>query len=780
MKLLSARIRGATGIWMGLRVDEINIDFRKTGAGLLGFVGPFGSGKSTVLANLHPYRSVPGHKGGFARQYRLKDSCRDLLYKIGDDEYRFLIEINATAARPFVKSTVYKNGEPLNLDGGEKSYNEQVEKLFGSEPLYFASAFMAQSPVSFSSMIPSERSAAILQLFNCEHYQVKCEAAKLAGINVKSQIDRIEMVIGQLTDTITGWELIATKITEAQLEATYQNDIVESVAIGIKNAEAEYERLQGLYTAQQVTRSQLATAKLRLNDLTSEYKKTSANYDYKLGLLRQQIDSDQSTVDRIDAEYTPEGLESINDDINAADEAKAAYEATGEDQGKYNSLSKNLDEQRSAFILTKQRYDAASAATRSAIDRGKRDAAILETVPCQVLPESWDDQTGTGLSGDNVREQCQSCQFIKNAVKAKGDIQTLETQQVDCNRIWERTATDLETSIALIKKTIDALGFDPDMAAHLKAEHQRYEKLNPVALKHQYDIAIEKRNSLTQRVNENRTALGNLQAEAETVISNLSLEIGSISSLITNIEAEIDATLEDQVRDAGIAVDGARYEQTHFTEKLATTKATLATLQENKEKADVANTQLQAEKIKLAVLQSHLADWDHLAASLSRNGGFQSMLIESLGVQMMPFCDELLAMYGRPWTMEILTSMESVTTKGKMDDGFWVFVNRPEGRTELKDLSGGEGKIVDEILQSAAMLLVRQRSGLLLETVVRDEADGSLDPEGALQYFNNVQAAHNVSKVYQTLIVTHRQELIDMIPQRIRFVPGVGVKVEIE
>lgn len=770
MRLLSARIRGAIGVWMGLHKDEVNIDFTKTSPGLLGFVGPFGCGKSTVLANLHPFRSVPGHKGGFARQYRLKDSCRDLLYQIGDDQYRFLIEINATAAKPFVKSTVYKNGEALNLDGGEKSYNEQVEKLFGSEGLYFASAFMAQSPTSFSSMIPSERSAAILQLFNCEHYQVKCDAATQAGKGVTDQIGKVNTAIEQLESALVGYELLATRITEAQLEVLGYEKKLADTAVAIEAAEAEYERLQGLWTAQQVTRSQLATAKTRLEELTKQHKKAAADYDFKLGQLRQQIDSDQSAIDRIDAVYTDEELATINADIEAAGKAKAAYLATVEDQGKYDFLSKNLGEQNAALAITKQRHDGARTATRNFIDRAKRDAQILESVPCQAaFPTPID-----------VAEACKSCQFIKNAVAAKGEIETLEAQQRDSYQIWERTSLELQTSIDLIEKTIYALAFDPDYAAHLKTEHQRYEKLNPAAQKHQYDIAIEKRKSLAEGVDKQRQQLKALEFEAETSLANLSLEVGSTSALITNIETQIDATLEDQVRDAGIAVDSARAAQNRFTEKLATAKANLVKLQEDKEKADVANGQLQAEKVKLTTLQSHLADWDHLTQNLSRNGGFQSMLIESLGVQMMPFCDELLAMYGRPQTMEILTSMESITTKGKMDDGFWVYLNRPEGRTELKDLSGGEEKIVDEILQSSAMLLLRQRSHLPIETVVRDEADGCLDPDSADQYFNNIQSAHNVLGVYQTLIVTHRQELIDRLSQRLRFVPGEGVRMEVE
>jgi exonuclease SbcC len=767
MRLLTSRIRGAIGIWMGLHVDEVNIDFRKTGPGLLGFVGPFGCGKSTVLANLHPYRSVPGHKGGFARQYRLKDSCRDLLYKIGDDEYRFLIEINATAARLFVKSTVYKNGEPLNLDGGEKSYNEQVEKLFGSEPLYFASAFMAQSPVSFSSMIPSERSAAILQLFNCEHYQAKYIAAGEKGAEVKRQILLLDNTINQLNIGLTGWELLATKITEAQLEVTHYENELWGKGGEIKTAEADYERLQGLYTAQEVTRSQLATAKARLEELIAQHKKMSGDYDFKLGQLRQQIDSDQSTIDKIDAEYTPEGLARIDGFIVAADIAKAAYLETLDDGQRYNELFMAHTDAKTAYDLAKQKSDAERRQLFTTLERLKRAAKILEKVPCQQLEE------GTAIA-------CHECQFIKDAVSAGEQIEELRTKEVFDNNAWARKAVELQTTMYLAQNAILLLNYDSAKAERLRAEHQRYEKLNPVALKHQYDIAVEKRFSLTQRVNENRATLGTLQSEANKATTELSAQIGQLNFQVDALEKLIDTTIEDQVRNAGIATDSARQEQRYFTEKLATAKATLVTLQENKEKADVANEQLQAEKVKLGVLQSHLADWDHLAASLSRNGGFQSMLIESLGVQMMPFCNELLAMYGRPWTMEILTSMESVTTKGKIDDGFWVFVNRPEGRTELKDLSGGEEKIVDEILQSAAMLLVRQRSGLQIETVVRDESDGALDPDGALRYFNNIQAAHNVSGVYQTLIVTHRQELIDMIPQRLRFVPGVGVKLEVE
>ena len=58
-------------------------------------------------------------------------------------------------------------------------------------------------------------------------------------------------------------------------------------------------------------------------------------------------------------------------------------------------------------------------------------------------------------------------------------------------------------------------------------------------------------------------------------------------------------------------------------------------------------------------------------------------------------------------------------------------------------------------------------------TVFFDEQDGPLDSYGAVErYFEMLSKVHIKTKAYQTILITHRPEIIDMIPQQIKLKNG--------
>ena len=59
MKLESLKLAGSKGIRAGMGLEEINIDLTKLPPGLIAVVGPNGTGKTTILDNLQPYRMMP-------------------------------------------------------------------------------------------------------------------------------------------------------------------------------------------------------------------------------------------------------------------------------------------------------------------------------------------------------------------------------------------------------------------------------------------------------------------------------------------------------------------------------------------------------------------------------------------------------------------------------------------------------------------------------------------------------------------------------------------------
>jgi exonuclease SbcC len=78
LKILKLYLRGGIGIRIGLGLEEIDIDFSQFRTGLIAFTGRNGSGKTTIMENLHPYRMMVSRDGSLQSHFYLKDSYRIL------------------------------------------------------------------------------------------------------------------------------------------------------------------------------------------------------------------------------------------------------------------------------------------------------------------------------------------------------------------------------------------------------------------------------------------------------------------------------------------------------------------------------------------------------------------------------------------------------------------------------------------------------------------------------------------------------------------------------
>src|SRR5574338_602723 len=95
MKILKLKLRGAIGIRKGLGLEEVEIDFSNFQSGLIALTGRNGSGKTTIMENLHPYRMMVSRDGSLQSHFFLKDSYRILDFEFNNRIYRAQIYIDA-------------------------------------------------------------------------------------------------------------------------------------------------------------------------------------------------------------------------------------------------------------------------------------------------------------------------------------------------------------------------------------------------------------------------------------------------------------------------------------------------------------------------------------------------------------------------------------------------------------------------------------------------------------------------------------------------------------
>ena len=87
MKPLKLTLRGFIGIYKGMGEDEITLDLSSLD-GLVAFDAPNGTGKSTILDNLHGFRQLASRAGSLAHHVRLRDSFKDFAFLHDGHEYR--------------------------------------------------------------------------------------------------------------------------------------------------------------------------------------------------------------------------------------------------------------------------------------------------------------------------------------------------------------------------------------------------------------------------------------------------------------------------------------------------------------------------------------------------------------------------------------------------------------------------------------------------------------------------------------------------------------------
>ena len=98
MRPLFLRLKGWKGIKKGMGLDEISLDL-STVNGLIAFSGENGSGKTTCLENLSPFRTLFSRDGNLNSQCFLRQSEKDFTFSYEGHIYRTLLKIDAESDR---------------------------------------------------------------------------------------------------------------------------------------------------------------------------------------------------------------------------------------------------------------------------------------------------------------------------------------------------------------------------------------------------------------------------------------------------------------------------------------------------------------------------------------------------------------------------------------------------------------------------------------------------------------------------------------------------------
>jgi exonuclease SbcC len=718
-ELISLSLRGAKGI---KSKEEIFVDFSKYDDGILAVIGPNGSGKSTLIEFASPYPCLLTRSGALRSHFYLKDSHRIIIYRDETGKlYRLSTFLAAHVESGLVKyyaETSNDNGETWqtvkDCDGNLDTYKTYVEETFGSLSVYLRTAFFTRGKVKGISDIASatkgERIELLSELFGTDNLSTLHDMTKEC---IKDLEKKQEMYSG-CEDQVT--------------------DLEEQIARQLNNEVRLTRELEEVKTELQAIENEIKDTKEREEEFAKQYAKGGNLIQMKADAENRFVEL-QTHLDNLKEHKRKNDYYKMNKDKIL--EYKKVYEESRPMYKEILSINDKLNEQ-SELVLTlteecnnlKSQYEAEERKLSSADDRIKRA------------------KEGTFEIGDT----CPTCGAKLSDKKKKDLLKALDHVNSEIESL-----VDWKEHLVVIVK--DAKKAYTDSKNKLKkADEKRKE------LKSEYD----EKNGLyvsTQAfldLNEEYAAytdyaeVTNLESDIERIEKDLRTTedfLKSLSGIDTvDFKAELDE-LEAKRKEA---------EDTRLR-----TSVDLATTQSIIKQSGEALAEAKKKVDEVKVIAKDLADYYILEKAFA-NSGIQSLELEAAIPEVASLTNSILqSSYGDKFQVTFSTLRQGKT---KIVDDFCIDVANSETgwTTPIELLSAGEKIWVIQSLYFAFSIIRMQRTGFNFQVRFLDESDGELDGEKKLEYVNMVKSTHALGHARLTCLVTHSQELKEILPQTLQ------------
>lgn len=293
MRLLSLAIKGAIGIRKGMGLEEIELDFTQFGPGLIAISGKTGIGKSTIMDNLQPFRTLPSKPLTLEEHFELKDSYRILKFT-PDGENIFETKILIDGLTKKSEAYLYKNGLPLN-DGLKGSYDREIIKIYGTEKLFFNSQFAAQKTKGIFSLREGESRELFYEILDINEYSPKEENAKKYLQREQNKLEVLEREIKALNN-----ELTDNEVTKEDIEAKiYKREELTSAKIKsegtLKEIREGIEELNTDLTGLNIKLENQDEINQRITELTAEIASQEEQQKLKLTEIEGESEAELNT-----------------------------------------------------------------------------------------------------------------------------------------------------------------------------------------------------------------------------------------------------------------------------------------------------------------------------------------------------------------------------------------------------------------------------------------------------------------------------------------------------
>lgn len=829
--LVSVKLRGAIGIWKGIKKDEIAINFDEFDQGLIALSGKNGKGKTTLIENCHAYAQLLTRKGTLKEHFRLKDSFREVIYR--DErtgaEKRFLIQIDGATKSGGSKYFIFDraSGSPdwipaPGIDGNLAPYEEAVMAVFGPLELYLRTAFITQRPnkdaPDLTEATKGEKKVLFANLAGLDYLQQFADNAKKEADRVSSESHDAEIKIGMLERAVEGKQEVSSGITllserlktlEAYVEETKTSGTAAIIRVEKLTIAANAERSR----AQRANELELSLGRVRqeiaeldgsiaglelLASKRSEYEAAIKRYDE----LQKTIDNETMKHQVVETRNQAK-INAFREKMDAFNAQKREIEqkiadAKDELRERERELEAGNSKKLTDYQTALEAFNAKRRTLEQEVVQTERALAKAQADYNQIQGEIRFAHS----AAPEINEGCPTCgqklpadKIAELTRKREEALQRIGMFEVDAESLNSAIASSMARLEALRAdlETFDETKPEPEAPDTLPADDETSKRIETLTVELAgLDYSAPTQDQLETfdsiALNEASTELAGIRieeiranltraAESSVRIEGLRAQIVSKNREIVEKQGELDEVLRNANPDSIADLEAGQKELADLTEKyrqltadLASNQASLDAQKKRLAEIEAQETELDTLKESVKSAKTEFAEWDLLRRAFGPDG-IQALELDALAPGIADVANEILEKsFGTRFRVEFRTTRIAGAGKNtkQVEDFQIIVIDTEDGEETLLEMkSGGEAVWIKRAIYSAFAIIRARNTGFRFLTCFQDESDGALDSDAKIAYHAMLEAEHDTAKLKHTIIITHSEEVKAMIAQKI-------------
>ena len=752
-ELVSLHLRGAIGIFKGLKKDEVSINFDSFDSGLIALTGDNGKGKTTLIENCHPYPQMLTRKDKLQEQFRLRDSFREVIYRDRDTRrmVKCLIQIDGETKSGSCNYFAYISDDDgktwtavPGVDKNLKPYEEFVSRTFGPLELYLRTAFITQRPTKnlpdLTDATAGEKKTLFVELAGIDYLQKFSEAAN----------DRVKANAEKVHDS-------EIRIQMLQNSLGRKSEIEKSLLESEKTAKEKQTELDGITASGKKAREELNGAQERFSAEKDRLNKENG--------LKGDVSTLESEISNIESEISrnQEAAEKRAENEKVIAEYEDLQKVIAEEQKKRNAINEANSAKMSEYLQKKSEFDEKIAEIKKNIETLTAEKNAVE----KEILKSENEIKFKERDIADISDTCPTCGQKLPAEKI-AELNEKRNEAKASIKILEDAISEKKNRISEIEKK----------TAELTQELSEFAFSEPVKPKREeFDASAS--NEATAKLNA--INIEKAKSELETAktaavrIEGLAVQIADKKKLLENAEKTLREVESKRDDGAENALNEAQKKIDSLTEKFTSVKAELAginaTIEAGKKSlAEIAESEKELEKVRKEAekAKSESVEWELVSKAFGKDG-IQALELDALAPGISETANRILKSgYGDRFSISIETTrIGGSGKKTKQIEDFKIMVNDDGDVTALENKSGGESVWIKRAIYDAFAVIRRRNTGFAFLTCFQDETDGALDASAKTAYCRMLEASHEAGKLRHTIIITHSNEVRAMIEQKI-------------